>query len=188
MLEALLAGADAAWEVPLCESRVEAPAMLPVAGEDEEEAWLLHGEERPGPPRRGRLPGAAVLAEEAVLPEAEAAPPNAPAASRALPLTRRRAVWLGVGLLALTACLVAVGRAGRDVSPVPAPLRAQDREMAALVPPLEAVQAAAAPPLAAATPAAVTSWVAPSRKEESPVKKPPPPCPSSPRPPAPRAP
>ncbi|HZI13763.1 MAG TPA: serine/threonine-protein kinase [Myxococcus sp.] len=168
-LEALLAGADAAWEAPLCESRAAAPAQPPAASEDEDEAWLAHGEEGPGPPRRGRLPVAAPLPGPP-LPGPDVKWPPLPVAR---PLPRHRTV-AAAGLVVLTACLVAGGvwvRAGRAVAPRPS--MAQGREVAPISLPPEAGQAAAAPPRVAATPAAVTPRVAHAPKEEFPMKKPP---------------
>jgi serine/threonine-protein kinase len=95
-VEALVAGADAGWDVPLCEAWADAPVEPRPPPADSAEAlarWLEDGEGDGGPPRRGKKrahpqgrPGAAappegvpVLASQAEKAAAEAAGEPIPA-------------------------------------------------------------------------------------------------------------
>jgi serine/threonine-protein kinase len=57
-LEAMRAGMDERWDVPLCleHDEQQAPPAPSVDAERAEEEWLAHGEKPPGPPRRGKKP------------------------------------------------------------------------------------------------------------------------------------
>lgn len=169
-LEALLAGADASWEVPLCDaysaSSATTEAAGPLSNADKLARWLKQDLVRP---RRGPRPGAS-----------EAAPPPAPVPEEPLPLASgehrseapspsgtvrargRAAVGLGLALLVGTAVVLGVRHGAR----VPA-----GREVATSERPPEAARAAAPPQAAASTPAAVAPRATPS-KEDAPMKTP----------------
>ncbi|QSQ23079.1 protein kinase [Pyxidicoccus parkwayensis] len=166
-LEVELAGADDAWDVPLCESKDSAPAAPQMALDDEEAAWLLGGEGGGGVPRRGRLPQADRMVPDVPGPLASVAvAPSAPSpeTSRA----RSRLTWavlvgLVVGLIVALAWAFSREQAG--------PPLAVGREMAPSAPSLESEKAAASPSPTVSTPAVVAPPAAHVQKEESPVKQ-----------------
>ena len=165
-LESSLSEADDTWEVPLCESKESAPSVLPLDAADEEAAWLLHGEDAGGPPRRGRppmeprtTPGVAPPSGPS-MPELKSAPSSTCGSRR-----RRNAVvpWL-LAVLIVGLALMLVWRT--------APREEPGREVAPAAGALEAVQAAAAPRPAASIPAAVAPTAAHRPKEAPPVNPP----------------
>jgi serine/threonine-protein kinase len=196
-VEALLAGADAGWEVPLCEAWEDAPVAPrppPADAAEEMARWLEDGEGDGGPPRRGKkrahprerpgpasLPRAApVLApplEEAGMEEARVpapVPAAAPGGGPVAPVSvRRRArVW---GALTLAA-VMAVGawvltRTERPLDAGPAARAGgPGREVAPGEGPPESVRAA--PPLPAVpSRAAAAPPAAPPPDEEPAMKK-----------------
>ncbi|WP_163996324.1 serine/threonine-protein kinase [Pyxidicoccus caerfyrddinensis] len=178
-LEAELAEADDAWDVPLCESKASAPAAPPEMPEDDEEAWMLEGEAGGDVPRRGRLP-------DGIVPDGPvpaAAGTVAPPAPSAEPPVGTRSSFKWAVLMGLVASLVA-GATLMMRAHAP-PSLSSGREMAPSAAPPEAERAAAAPLLAASTPAVVAPPAAHVQKEESPVKQPatpPPATPAQPRP------
>jgi serine/threonine protein kinase len=175
VLEALLAGADASWEVPLCDaysaSTATTEAAGPLSNADKIARWL---KQDLGRPRRGPRPGAQApeLEPEAAPPPAglppeppplrnEAHAARAPSPSGTVRSGGRVAVRLGLALLVGTAVALGVVRGlapdvGREVAPPERPPEAGR---------------AAAPPEAASTPAAVAPRATPP-KEDAPVKTP----------------
>jgi serine/threonine-protein kinase len=172
-LEALLVGADASWEVPLCDaysaSTATTEAAGPLSNADRIARWLKQDLVRP---RRGPRAGAP-----------EAAPPPTVEAQEPLPLpddeqlaepptpsdtVRSRWRVVGLGLALLVGIAVVLG-AMNGLAPGPAASpEGAGREVAPPERPPEA-EKAAVPPEAAPTPAAVAPRATPS-KEDTPVK------------------
>ena len=183
-LEALLAGAGAAWDVPLCEPHGEAPLAVPEgeAPDDAraEEEWVEHGERGRAPPRRGRRPvappapvatvsdaggreagGAVGRAEAPASDVVQVAPLPAKPPSASVRWARARPASLAVLLLLVVTCLGGAAWWLRGGGP--------GGEMAPPATPAEAHRAAV-PPAVAPTPAAAAPVATPTAKEELPVK------------------
>ena len=183
-LEALLAGAGAAWDVPLCEPHGEAPPAGP-EGEAPDDAraeaeWVEHGERGRAPPRRGRRPvappapvatvsdaggreagGAVGRAEAPASDVVQVAPLPAKPPSASVRWARARPASLAVLLLLVVTCLGGAAWWLRGGGP--------GGEMAPPATPAEAHRAAV-PPAVAPTPAAAAPVATPTAKEELPVK------------------
>ncbi|WP_164008372.1 serine/threonine protein kinase [Pyxidicoccus trucidator] len=185
-VEAVLAGADARWEEPLCEAHPEVPspdghpealdAWVPEhtpsdEGQDSLEAWVREGAGHGGPPRRGRRAKRVMEARAPAVPalEVRARPATEPAPA-ASAMFRATAV-LGMALGLVVAVLLALGwrppasftaLGGSRVGALPG------REVAPVDLPPESGRAAA-PRLAERPPAAVASSATPPQEEDVPV-------------------
>ncbi|MCP3136723.1 serine/threonine protein kinase [Pyxidicoccus xibeiensis] len=197
-VEEALAGADASWDVPLCEAHPEIPEPPRVWPEDDAaalELWVREGPGNGGPPRRGRRPGV-VEGEPIVEPEPEPAPVDVAAVPptrllRARPArasgalarpVRGRALLGGAALLAVGVAFAGGLLLERTWRPGAPPLPEAHGEVAPAGPTLESGRAAR-PPQAAPTAAATASLAVTAQKEDLPVKKTPDTV-SSPAPPA----
>jgi serine/threonine protein kinase len=146
-LEALLAQADASWDVALCDTHgPDTATTLPEAsraGEDELAQWL---KKRKARPRRGPRPPVEAAAHAPPRhstdsqPERPPPPPGRPGSTPPTPPTRsgdtkmpRAAAWACL-LVLLSMCLLVLARATRP-SPAPATHRALELHSGAAAPP-----------------------------------------------------